>query len=81
MLSLIAIPRFQLRLKVWDFVNSFQDKSLGKGGGGKHDPCCLIATVVNPNINVFLAMTKTTQTLSSTEQPPTQLDPWKVFCF
>ncbi|CAJ1377422.1 unnamed protein product, partial [Effrenium voratum] len=26
MLSLIAIPRFQLRLKIWDFVNSFQEK-------------------------------------------------------
>ncbi|CAK9036866.1 unnamed protein product [Durusdinium trenchii] len=26
MLSLIAIPRFQLRLKVWDFGNSFQEK-------------------------------------------------------
>jgi len=26
LLSLIAIPRFQLRLKIWDFVNSFEEK-------------------------------------------------------
>ena len=28
MISLIGIPRFQLRLKVWDFVNSFEEKLL-----------------------------------------------------
>lgn len=28
MIGLIGIPRFQLRLKVWDFVNSFEEKFL-----------------------------------------------------
>ena len=51
------------------------------GGGGKHGPCCLIATVVNPNMMCFWQWLKQHKPFSSTEQRPTQLVPWKVFCF
>lgn len=61
MLSLIAIPRFQLRLKVWDFVNSFQDRSLEGGGGNM--ALLFDCNCGQPQHDVFLAMTKATQTL------------------